>query len=43
MEVKDYYDYEDFTMEDVKDIAIGTDKEDELFDYAEVPYYLHMS
>ena len=38
-EIKDYYDYQDFTTEDVKDIAVGTEKEDELFDYANVPDY----
>ena len=38
-EVKDYYDYQDFDMEDVKDIAKGTTKEDELFEYANVPDY----
>ena len=38
-EVKDYYDYQDFGMEDVKDIAKGTTKEDELFEYANVPDY----
>ncbi len=38
-EIKDYYDNQDFDMYDVKDISKGTTKEDELFDYAEVPSY----
>jgi len=38
-EVKGYYDYEDFQQEDIIDIARGTTKEDELFDYAYVPNY----
>ena len=38
-EIKDYYDYEELTTEDVKDIAVGTTNEDELFDYANVPDY----
>ncbi len=37
IEVKEYYDYEDFDSMDVKDIAKGTTKEDELFEYANVP------
>ena len=36
-EVKQYYDNKDFKMLDVKDIAKGTPREDELFDYANVP------
>lgn len=36
-EVKQYYDNKDFKMIDVKDIAKGTPREDELFDYASVP------
>ena len=32
-EIKEYYEQEDFTKDDVVDIAINTDKEDELFDY----------
>lgn len=39
-EIKEYYDNKDFDMYDVKDIAKGTTKEDELFDYADVPSYL---
>lgn len=42
-EIKDYYDNQDFDMYDVKDIAKGTTKEDELFDYAGVPSYLKTS
>ena len=38
-EVKKYYDNCDFEMEDVKDIATGTTKEDSLFKYANVPDY----
>ena len=36
-EVKEYYDNYDFEMEDVKDIAKGTPREDSLFEYANVP------
>lgn len=39
-EIKDYYDNNDFSSNDVYDIAKGTTKEDELFDYAYVPNYL---
>ena len=39
-EIKEYFDNKDFDMLDVKDIAKGTTKEDELFDYAGVPSYL---
>ena len=42
-EIKDYYDNEDFNSNDVYDIAKGTTKENELFDYAEVPSYLKTS
>lgn len=35
-EVKDYYENEDFTKDDVYDIAIDTTKEDELFNYADI-------
>ena len=42
-EIKDYYDNQDFDMYDVKDISKGTTKEDELFDYANVPSYLKSS
>lgn len=38
-EVKSYYDYGDFQQEDIIDVAKGTTKEDELFDYAYVPDY----
>ena len=38
--IKEYYDNEDFNSNDVYDIAKGTTKEDELFDYAEIPDYL---
>ena len=39
-EIKDYYDNNDFSSNDVYDISKGTTKEDELFDYADVPSYL---
>lgn len=37
--IKNYYDSEDFTSDDVYDIANETSKEDELFDYANIPDY----
>lgn len=39
-EIKDYYDNKDFDSNDVYDISKGTTKEDELFNYADVPSYL---
>lgn len=39
-EVKKYYANHDFGMKDVVEIAKGTTKENELFDYVEVPNYL---
>lgn len=38
-EIKDYYDNEDFDKDDVYDMAIDTDKEDELFEYANIDKY----
>ena len=38
-EIKDYYDSKAFNSKDVYDISKGTDKEDELFDYADIPSY----
>ena len=38
-EIKEYYDNEDFDKEDVRYISRGTTKEDELFDYADIPDY----
>lgn len=38
-EIKDYYDSEDFNKDDIYDIAKDTDKEDELFDYADIDNY----
>ena len=38
-EIKDYYDNKDFNKDDVYDIAIDTDKEAELFDYADLDNY----
>ena len=38
-EVKDYYNFGDFQQDDIIDIAYGTTKEDELFDYAHIPDY----
>ena len=42
-EIKDYYDNKDFDTNDIYDISKGTTKEDELFDYADVPSYLKTS
>ena len=42
-EIKDYYDNKDFDSDDVYDISKGTTKEDELFDYAEIPSYMKSS
>ena len=42
-EIKEYYDNQDFSMDDVKDISKGTTKEDELFDYTGVPSYFKTS
>ena len=42
-EIKDYYDNKDFDSNDVYDISKGTTKEDELFDYVELPSYLKTS
>lgn len=39
-EIKDYYDNEDFNSNDIYEIAENTSKEDELFDYADIPSYL---
>ena len=39
-EIKDYYDNQDFDSKDIYDISKGTDIEEELFDYVEVPSYL---
>lgn len=39
-EIKDYFDNNDFNANDVYDISKGTTKEDELFDYADIPSYL---
>ena len=38
-EIKNYYDNNDFDTNDVYNISKGTIKEDELFDYSNVPYY----
>ena len=40
IEIKEYYDNQDFNSNDVYDISKGTTKEDELFDYVGVPSYL---
>ena len=42
-EIKDYYDNQDFDMNDVIKISRGTTKQDELFDYVGVPDYLKAS
>ncbi len=39
-EIKEYYDNNDFNSNDVYNISKGTTKEDELFDYAKIPYYM---
>lgn len=39
-EIKGYYDNNDFNSNDVYDISKETSKEDELFDYANIPSYL---
>jgi hypothetical protein len=39
-EIKEYYDNQDFNSDDVYDISKKTSKEDELFDYADIPSYL---
>ena len=39
-EVKDYYDNNDFDMNDVIKISRGTTKQDELFNYVGAPDYL---
>lgn len=39
-EIKEYYDNQDFNSNDIYEIAKNTTKEDELFDYAEIPSYL---
>lgn len=38
-EIKDYYDVKEFDSNDVYHISKGTTKEDELFDYANIPDY----
>lgn len=38
-EIKAYYDTKEFNSNDVYDISKRTDKEDELFDYADIPNY----
>ena len=42
-EIKEYFDNQNIDMYDVKDISKGTTKEDELFDYANVPSYFKTS
>ncbi len=42
-EIKEYYDNQDFNSDDVYDISKGTIKENELFDYADIPSYLKTS
>ena len=42
-EIKKYYDNNQFDMEDVFKIYKGTSKEDEIFDYANIPDYLMLS
>ena len=42
-EIKDYYNNQDFDMNDVIKISRGTTKQDELFDYVGAPSYLKTS
>lgn len=35
-QIKEYYDNDDFEQDDIYDIAVDTDKEDELFEYADI-------
>lgn len=42
-EIKDYFDNQDFDINDVVKISRGTTKEDELFDYIKAPSYLKTS
>ena len=42
-EIKDYYNNQDFDMNDVIKISRGTTKQDELFDYVGAPSYLKAS
>ncbi len=39
-EIMEYYDNKEFNSDDVYDISKGTDKEDELFNYANIPNYM---
>ena len=39
IEIKEYYDNQDFNKKDIYDISKGTTKEDELFNYADIPEY----
>ena len=39
-EIKGYYDNKDLNSDDIYDISRGTTKEDELFDYADIPSYM---
>ena len=43
IEIKEYYDNQDFDTNDVYVISKDTTKENELFDYAGVPSYLKSS
>ena len=38
-EIKEYYDNDDFDKKDVKDVSVATTKQDELFEYADIPDY----
>lgn len=40
IEIKDYFDNNDFESKDVYDISKGTTKENELLDYAEILSYM---
>ena len=43
IEIKDYFDNQDFDSKGVYDISKGTTNEEELFDYASIPSYLKTS
>lgn len=38
-EIKEYYNQEDFKKDDIYDVAVDTDKEDELFEFANINKY----
>ena len=38
-QIKEYFDHEDFDKKDIRDISVAITKQDELFDYANIPDY----